>query len=95
MIRLIVIRLQGLEIVLVNPEVIKTVGEYKATEECRSLPDNRYYVHRPKIVKVKGMILDGTITTVKGRDLLASCLCHEIDHCDGIMIDQAGQMLTE
>lgn len=94
MVRLIVIRLQGLEVVLANPVVAKSIGTHRVTEMCRSIPSKLYWVERPKIVKVKGLALDGLTKTVKGRDLLASCLAHETDHCDGIMIDRIGDMLT-
>lgn len=94
MVRLIVIRLQGLEIVLANPVVVKSTRTHKVTERCKSIPGKLYWVERPKIVKVKGLALDGSTRTVKGHDLLASCLAHETDHCDGIMIDRIGDMLT-
>lgn len=94
MVRLIVIRLQGLEIVLANPVITKSTGTHKVIEGCRSAPGKLYHVERPKIVKVKGMALDGSVEVVKGHDLLAACLCHETDHCDGVMIDRIGEMLT-
>jgi len=94
MVRLIVIRLHGLEIVLANPTIVKTVGKHKVTESCRSIPGRFYRVERPKVVKVRGMAMDGSIKAAKGHDPLAACLCHETDHCDGIMIDRIGEMLT-
>lgn len=94
MVRLITIRLQGLDIVLANPVIVKSVGRHIVVESCRSIPGKLYQVERPKIVKVKGMALDGSIKVVKGHDLLAACLCHETDHCDGVMIDRIGDMLT-
>lgn len=94
MVRLITVRFHGLEIVLANPTIVKSVGKHKVVERCRSIPGKLYRVERPKVVKVKGMVLDGSIKVVKGHDLLATCLHHETDHCDGIMIDRIGDMLT-
>jgi len=94
MVRLIIVRLHGREIVLANPTIVRSVGKHKVIEACRSIPGKLYRVERPKVVKVKGMALDGSIKVVKGHDLLATCLYHETDHCDGIMIDRIGDMLT-
>ena len=42
-------------------------------------------VIRPKEVTVKGFDENGKAITVKGKDLLAQALCHEIDHLDGTL----------
>ncbi len=89
--RLIVIRLQGIELVLVNPEITKKKGECTVMEGCTSIPGRFFLVKRPKIVKVRGYDLDGIMHSVKGHDLLAQVLCHEIDHLDGVLIDKIGK----
>ena len=93
MIQLIAIKLQGLEIVLANPSIVKSTGRRISIEGCMSIPGKLYQVHRPKIVKVRGLTLNGTIKTIKGHDLLAACLCHETDHCSGVMIDTLGYIV--
>jgi peptide deformylase len=94
LIRLIVIRFRGIEKVFVNPEIVKRSEKtYRATESCMSIPGRYFYVERPKIVKVKGLNLDGKWHSLKGHDVLAQILCHEIDHCDGVLIDRIGQSL--
>jgi len=75
---------------IVNPVITRERGEHFVYEACRSLPGRQYKVKRPKIVKVKGLGLDGSAITVKGSDFLAQVLVHEIQHLDGIMLDTIG-----
>ena len=91
--RLFVARLCGVELVLVNPEVVKRRGEHTVVEGCISIPGRHFAVKRPKIVKVRGLGLDGKMRSVKGHDLLAQIFCHEIDHLDGVLIDKSGEFL--
>lgn len=94
MVRLIVIRFQGIEKVFVNPEIVKRSQKtHRVTESCMSLPGRYFYVKRPKLVKIKGLNLNSEWHSLKGHDALAQILCHEIDHCDGVLIDQIGQSL--
>jgi peptide deformylase len=96
MVRLIVIKLADSQpIVLVNPVIARQHGTHAVIEGCRSIPGKLYRVQRPLNVKVWGLNLAGMTITVKGYDLLAASLVHETQHCDGIMIDQVGQMLTD
>lgn len=91
--RVIAVKLDSVTtVVVVNPEVVKERGEHFVIEECRSIPGKRYKLKRPKIVKVRGLDLEGRPITVKGRDLLAQVLKHEVDHLDGILIDSIGEL---
>lgn len=80
-------------IAIVNPEIVKETGERNSFEGCRSIPGRLYIVRRPKIVKIKGLDLNGEEITLKGRDLLGAALRHEMDHLNGIMIDAIGKLL--
>lgn len=92
MIRVIVIKRDELTTVaIVNPEIVKEKGEQSSMEGCRSIPGKFYLVKRPKIVKVKGINLNGEGITIKGHDLLATVLRHEVDHLDGVLIDSIGK----
>lgn len=91
MVRLFVARIQGIEIILANPQITKQVGQHIVAEGCMSIPGKIYLVRRPKLVKAKGLNLDGHIMGIKGHGLLAQVLRHEIDHLDGIMIDKIGE----
>ncbi len=68
---------------LVNPVIVKTKGEQEVEEGCLSFPNQFAKVVRPKEVTVKALNENGEEITVKGKDLLAQALCHEIDHLDG------------
>jgi len=91
--RVFVARLQGIEIVLVNPKIAKTRGEHVVAENCMSIPGRVFMVRRPKIVRVTGFGLDGQMRSVRGRDLLAQILCHEIGHLEGVLIDEIGRAI--
>ena len=70
---------------LINPVVTKTAGEQEPPEGCLSSPGKRGITRRPKKVTVEYFDRNGNKQTVKGTDLLAQALCHEIDHLDGIL----------
>ena len=72
-------------IVIVNPEIIKQKGEQEVEEGCLSFPNQFAKVIRPKEVVVKGFDGYGKPIEVKGKDLLAQCLAHEIDHLNGVL----------
>ena len=77
---------------LVNPEVVKhSEQSYLSEEGCMSIGKDLYVVRRYKSVKVKGLTLDGTQLSYKGRDLFGAVLQHEIDHLNGVTIDQVGR----
>lgn len=83
--RLVVIDMgQGL-INLVNPEIIETYGTQEVIEGCLSIPDKWGKLERPEKVTVKALNERGEEVTITGTGPLAKCLCHEIDHLDGIL----------
>ena len=83
--RLIVIDLyeEGTQFILINPVIVKTKGEQICQEGCLSFPNQFGKVKRPKEVEVVALDLNGNKIRVKGKDLLAQALSHEIDHLDG------------
>ena len=77
------------EIVLINPEVVKKKGERVVSEGCLSIPGYTGEVNRAETVTVKGIDPSGREVRIKGYELLAQALEHEIDHTNGILyIDQ-------
>jgi peptide deformylase len=73
-------------IVLINPEIVAASEEKASREEgCLSLPDQYAEVTRPAWVKVKYQDEHGAKHEIKGEDLLAACLQHEIDHLNGVL----------
>lgn len=71
---------------LINPEVIKTDGKVVADfEGCLSVPEIYGRVSRPRKVKIKAQLEDGSEVRIKAEDFLARTLLHEIDHLNGIL----------
>jgi peptide deformylase len=72
-------------IVLVNPEIIKKEGERILGEACLSVPGYQGEIKRSVRVKVKARDKQGHNIRIKGEELLAQALEHEIDHLNGIL----------
>ena len=88
--RVVVIDIGEGVVELINPEIIKTEGKQVEVEGCLSIPGKMGEVERPAKVFVKALNRKGQEITVKGEDLMARALCHEIDHLNGkLFIDKA------
>jgi peptide deformylase len=70
---------------LINPELVEQSETHQVAEGCLSIPDVWGYLMRPKRVKVKALNEKGEEFFIVAEDDLAKCLCHEIDHLDGIL----------
>ncbi len=81
--RLCVVEVEDQLFTLFNPEIVAREGKVKWEEGCLSIPDVYGWVERSQYVKVRAMGRDGEPVEVEGRDLLAVCLQHEIDHLHG------------
>jgi peptide deformylase len=68
---------------LVNPEVVKGSGEQVDWEGCLSIPGFVAEVTRNAKVTVKARDRHGKEFRVKGEELFARALQHEIDHLNG------------
>ncbi len=77
--------MDGNPLVLINPEIIETEGEQTGPEGCLSLPGLEGEVTRPERVVCKALDRNMEEITVEGEGLLARCICHELDHLDGIL----------
>lgn len=73
------------DIVLVNPEIVRRSGERVIDEGCLSLPGYIGQVKRSETVTVKGLNAEGKEIRLKGHDLLAQAIEHEIDHLNGVL----------
>jgi len=85
--RIAVIEMPGVNevIVLINPEIIKKQGERLVHEGCLSIPGYQGEVKRSVWVKVKAQDRQGRNIRLKGEELLAQALEHEIDHLNGVL----------
>lgn len=70
---------------MINPRIIKSSGEDIDEEGCLSVPEQRGEVVRPSKVTVEYTDVDGKLKVLEGEGLLARCICHELDHLDGIL----------
>jgi len=69
----------------VNPQVVRTSGEVLDWEGCLSIPGFVAEVKRAARVTVKAQDRHGKEFRVKGWELLARALQHEIDHLNGAL----------
>lgn len=94
--RLVVIDVDDRPLVLINPVILETSGEQTGPEGCLSVPGKQGTVTRPNYAKVKALNENMEEVIIEGEELLARCLCHEIDHLDGIMyVDKVEGGLVE
>ena len=81
---------------LVNPELMWTEGEVVDVEGCLSVPGRRCTVARPEKVRVHAQDRRGRHIEVEGEGLLARCLCHELDHLEGVLyVDKMIEDVTD
>lgn len=83
--RLVVIDAGEGVIKLVNPKIIKKSGSQEVIEGCLSAPNVFGKLKRPYKVTVEALNENGEKIVIKGEGFMAKCLCHEIDHLDGVL----------
>jgi peptide deformylase len=72
-------------IVMINPEILEASGEQTGDEGCLSLPGKAGQVTRPNYVRARFLNEDMEECEIEATELLARCICHELDHLDGHM----------
>lgn len=74
----------------VNPVFVWQKGEQRGYEGCLSVKGKRGIVNRPSKVKIVYSDRYGQRHSLVARDFFARCICHELDHLDGILyVDKA------
>ena len=81
----IVLDVNNMQLELINPEIVDTLGEQIEKEGCLSCKGQWGWVKRPQEVTVKAQDRYGNEFIITGVDLLARAFCHEIDHLSGIL----------
>ena len=69
--------------VLINPTIMKKVGEEITEEGCLSVPGARAFVPRASEITVSALDRDGNSYQFEATGLLAICVQHELDHLEG------------
>ena len=77
-----------------NPEVVEASEELSVYNEgCLSIPEQYAEVARPARCRVRWLDGEGRAHEEELDGLLATCMQHEIDHCDGILfIDHVSRL---
>ena len=84
--RIIAVNDEGKYLLMLNPQILKATGQYRAEEGCLSLLGGpRPAVRYQKIkVQYQNENLQQRIKTFEGWT--AQIIQHEIDHCNGVLI---------
>jgi peptide deformylase len=70
----------------INPEIVSVSDELSTYNEgCLSIPEQYAEVKRPARARVRWLDTDGATHEEELEGLLATCMQHEIDHCDGVL----------
>lgn len=72
-------------IALINPEVLAAEGDQNGEEGCLSFPGIFTPVERSLRAVVRAQDVNGNEFEIDGEELIARCMLHETDHCDGIV----------
>ena len=82
--RLAVLDIDDKITVIINPEIVKRIGEVELDEGCLSVPGFWGRVNRASRVSVKALDRNGKELRIRDAEgLFAQALQHEIDHLDG------------
>lgn len=73
-------------IAFINPTITDQGGTQTNEEGCLSILDTPRHVARPEWVEVSWTAVDNTLQNARFEGFAAACICHEIDHLDGILI---------
>ena len=81
----------------INPEILSVSEEVSTYNEgCLSIPEQYAEVERPARCRVRWLDTDGGSREEDLDGLLATCMQHEIDHCDGVLfIDHVSRLKRE
>ena len=72
--------------VMLNPVILKAVGEYETEESCLSLLGGPRKTKRYQRIKVQYQNLQMQVRIKTYDGWTAQIIQHEIDHCNGILI---------
>ena len=74
--------------VFINPVITyKSIHTTTNNEGCLSFPNKRVKLSRPFSIAFTAKDLEGKEYTLTASDLAAACIQHEVDHLDGILIN--------
>ena len=84
--RIIAVNDNGKPLLMLNPEILKTSGEYDTEEGCLSLLGGPRKTKRYEKIKVRYETMDFQVRIKTYTGWTAQIIQHEVDHCNGILI---------
>ncbi len=73
-------------LVVFNPEIVESDGEWVYDEGCLSIPGLYVEIVRPKRVHVRGIDRDGHPVEWEADEVEARMFQHELDHLNGVLM---------
>jgi len=73
-------------IVVVNPVIVESDGEWTHEEGCLSVPGLSWEITRPNAIHLVGYDLDGNEIDVEVDEFEGRIFQHEMDHLNGILL---------
>ena len=84
--RVVVMEVNGAFFEMINPKITAQSEELIEDEEgCLSVPNKHGIVARPEWVTVQFQDRYGFSMTITGEEAFARCVCHELDHLEGVL----------
>jgi peptide deformylase len=72
--------------VVINPEIVESRGEWVYDEGCLSIPGLYVEMLRPDEVLMRGLDLDGNTVEIEASELAGRLFQHELDHLNGVLM---------
>ena len=73
-------------VVVVNPVIVETDGEWTFEEGCLSVPGLSWEITRPNAVHLKGYDLDGNEIDIETDEYEGRIFQHEMDPLEGVLL---------
>jgi peptide deformylase len=73
-------------LVIINPEIVESSGEWVYDEGCLSIPGLYVEMLRPNDVLMRGLDLDGNTIEIEANELEGRLFQHELDHLNGVLM---------
>jgi peptide deformylase len=73
-------------VVVINPRLVETSGEWTYEEGCLSVPGLSWPITRANRVHLVGLDLDGNEISLEAEEYEGRCFQHELDHLDGVLL---------
>ncbi len=73
-------------VVVVNPVIVESDGEWTYEEGCLSVPGLSWEITRPNAIHLVGFDLDGNEISVETDEFEGRIFQHEMDHLNGVLL---------